>query len=82
MRRILLAAAVALLGATSAGALERGDPVHATPPLQPHPYPQGVPYVTIGGPSHAPIVLRYGVVNGKRVLFDARTGRGVYRLVP
>jgi hypothetical protein len=82
MKRVLIAAAAVLLGAASAGAIEQYQRVHATPPLLPHPLPQGTPYFVVGGPSHAPIELRYGEVYGKRILVEAQSGERVYRLVP
>ena len=82
MKTLLIALAAALLTASSGAALERRDYIHATPPAVPHPMPQGVPYVIVGGPSHAPITLRYGFIHGERVLFEPNTGQVVYILNP
>jgi hypothetical protein len=80
--RTLIALTAALLMTSSAAALERRNYIHVTPPAVPHPLPQGVPYVIIGGPSHAPITLRYGFIHGERVLFEPHSGRIVYILNP
>ncbi len=53
-----------------------------TPPAVPHPLPQGVPYAVVGATPHPVIQLRYGIVNGERVLFDPATMQVVYILQP
>ena len=77
MRRNLIAAAafLALGGPLAAHEL-------TTPPPVPHPYPQGVPRLVVGAVPHPVIQLRYGIVNGQRVLFDPATLKIVYVLHP
>lgn len=53
-----------------------------TPPPVQHPYPQGVPRLVVGAMPQPVIQLRYGIVNGKRVLFEPTTLRVVYILHP
>ena len=83
MTRTLIAVTAAVLVASSATALEqRRHAIHATPPVIAHPLPQGVPYLTVGAIADPIVELRYGVVNGKRVLLNARTLEVVYILHP
>ena len=77
MRRMLLSAALAALTSGSAMAYEL-----TTPPPAPHPYPQGVPRLVVGATPQPVIQLRYGIVNGQRVLFEPTTMRIVYILHP
>ena len=74
----------ALAGALGLGAAAAHEvPVLlVTPPAIPHPLPQGVPYVVVGGTLQRVHTLRYGIVNGRRVLFDGETMRIVYVLRP
>lgn len=82
MRTIILALAAGLLTASSAAALEQRDGVHVTPPIVPHPMPQGAPYLVVGDAPKPVFELRYGVIHGKRVLLNARTMEVVYVLHP
>ena len=82
MKRSFALAAALLLSALPAAALEQRNAIHATPPVVPHPMPQGVPYLVVGEPANPIVELRYGVVNGKRVLLNARTLEVVYVLHP
>ena len=82
MQKFVLAVAAALLTASSAAALEQRNAIHATPPVVPHPMPQGVPYVVVGATADPIVELRYGVVNGRRVLLNAHTLEVVYILHP
>jgi hypothetical protein len=82
MRKLLVALAALAPLASPAAALEQRDLVHVTPPALPHPLPQGVPYVSTGETHHPVITLRYGLIDGRRVLFDPATGRTVYILQP
>ena len=83
MQRIaILLGAAALLVASPAVAMEDGDVPHVTPSIVPYPVPTGTPDVIIGGGSHEPIMLRFAIMNGKRVLYDAETGDVVYVLIP
>lgn len=82
MNRLLLAFAALLLGASSSAALEQRNAIHATPPVVPHPLPQGVPYLVVGATADPIVELRYGVVNGRRVLLNAHTLEVVYILHP
>lgn len=77
MRKMLLTAAIAALSCGPALAYEL-----TTPPPVPHPYPQGVPRLVAGATPQPVIQLRYGIVNGQRVLFEPATMRIVYRLHP
>jgi hypothetical protein len=77
MRKILLVGA-GLLACGPAFGTEL-----VTPPLEPYPYPQGVPTMIVGaGPPQPVITLAYGFVRGRRVLYDPTTGRIVYWLRP
>ena len=78
MRKQLLAIGALLLSAATAA---HGHELTTPPPL-PHPLPQGVPYVVVGAVPHRVIQLRYGIVNGERVLFDPQTLQIVYILQP
>jgi len=80
MNRVFLALALGFLAASPATALEREPLTHATPPAIPHPLPQGVPYVIVGAEARPVVTLRYGVVDGRRVLLNARTMEVVYEL--
>jgi hypothetical protein len=83
MTRIaLLLGAAAVLAATPATALENGRQPHATPSIVPYPVPTGTPDAIIGGGSHEPFMLRFAIMNGKRVLYDMETGEVVYVLMP
>lgn len=82
MKKILLAVTAALLTASSSAALEQPNAIHATPPLVPHPMPQGLPYVFVGATVDSIVELRYGVVNGRRVLVNAHTLEVIYILRP
>ena len=82
MRRLIPALAAIVLTTSSAIALEQRNGVHVTPPLVPHPMPQGVPYLVVGEGAKPIFELRYGVVHGKRVLLNARTMEVVYVLQP
>jgi hypothetical protein len=53
-----------------------------TPPPFQHPYPQGVPRLVVGAMPQPVIQLRYGIIGGKRVLFEPTTLRVVYILQP
>ena len=76
--------AAALAGAFSFGpaAAHEVPVLLVTPPAVPHPLPQGVPYVVVGATLQRVHTLRYGIVNGRRVLFDGETMRIVYVLQP
>ena len=78
MRKLRFGLAIGLSLAASAAAAHE----LTTPPLLPHPLPQGVPYVVVGAVPHRVVQLRYGIVNGERVLFDPATMRIVYILQP
>jgi hypothetical protein len=81
--KIMFAAAVLLMLTASPGAaLEQRNAIHATPPLVPHPMPQGMPVVVVGKEPDPIVELRYGVVHGKRVLLNGRTMEVVYILHP
>jgi hypothetical protein len=82
MRAFVVSLLASLVATTSAAALERRQNIHVIPPVAMHPLPQGTPYLTDGFPSHAPTELRYGFVDGKRVLFDPYSGVVVYVLRP
>jgi hypothetical protein len=82
MRAFVVSLAASLLAATSAAALERQQNVHVIPPAAMHPLPQGTPYLTDGYPSHAPMELRYGVIDGRRVLLEPYSGQVIYVLRP
>ena len=77
MRKVLIAAAVSLLAATSASAYEL-----VTPPPDGQPLPTGHPYLIAGSVAQGAISLRFVVVDGRRMLVDARTLQPVYRLRP
>ncbi len=77
MRLKFVIAAAALLMAGSASAYEL-----TTPPFHQHPYPQGVPRLVVGATPQPVIQLRYGIVDGKRVLFNPATMQIVYILHP
>jgi len=53
-----------------------------TPPPGGYPLPQGVPTMVVGAVPHRVSTLGYGVVNGRRVLYDRDTQRIVYVLLP
>lgn len=78
MRSAVISVVASLL---SAGA---GANAHelTTPPGVPHPLPQGAPYAVVGATPHRVIQLRYGIINGERVLFDPATTKVVYILQP
>jgi hypothetical protein len=81
MRKLFVALAALAPLASPAAALEQRGMVHVTPPALPHPLPQGVPYVSTE--THHPVItLRYGLIDGRRVLFEPATGRTVYILQP
>jgi hypothetical protein len=81
MRRLLLAiACIALV--SPALAKDRGYEVHVTPPLLPYPLPTGVPDFVVGGGSHAPITLRFAIIDGRRVLYEPVSGDVIYVLRP
>jgi hypothetical protein len=69
--------ALAALAAAPAAATEL-----TTPPQHPHPYPMGVPYLVEPAVVQPVIQLRYGILDGRRVLFDPTTMRVVYVLQP
>jgi hypothetical protein len=69
--------ALAALAAAPAAATEL-----TTPPPHPHPYPMGVPYLVEPAVVQPVIQLRYGILDGRRVLFDPATMRVVYVLQP
>ena len=73
-----LAIAAGLLSATTTASAHE----MTTTPVFSHPLPQGVPYVVVGAVPHRVIQLRYGIVNGERVLFDPQTLQIVYILQP
>ena len=77
MRLKTLTAVAAVLASGSAFAYEL-----TTPPPYPHPYPQGVPRLVVGATPQPVIQLRYGIIDGKRVLFNPATMRVVYILHP
>jgi hypothetical protein len=77
MKHWLFAVATALVSAGAADAHEL-----TRPPMLLHPLPQGMPYVVVGAVPHRVIQLRYGIVNGERVLFDPQTLQIVYILQP
>ena len=77
MRLKILTVAAAALTSGSAMAYEL-----TTPPPYQHPYPQGVPRLVVGAAPQPVIQLRYGIVNGQRVLFEPTTMRVVYILHP
>jgi hypothetical protein len=83
MYKLLLAAAALGATATSAAAMEQQRyAIHATPPFVAHPMPQGVPYVMVGVEAKPIVTLRYGVINGRRVLLNGETMEVVYILHP
>jgi hypothetical protein len=82
MRKLLVSLAALAPAASPAAAIEPRDAVHVTPPAVPHPLPQGVPYVSIGHAHQPVITLRYGLIDGRRVLFEPVTGEIVYILQP
>jgi hypothetical protein len=82
MTRLVISLTAVLLALSPASALERGQQLHTTPPLLPHPLPQGTPYFIVGGPSHVPIELRYAEMNGRRVLVEPTSNEVVYVLWP
>lgn len=74
---------VALAAFTLGSAAAHEVPVLlVTPPAIPHPLPQGAPYVVVGSTPQRVHTLRYGIVDGRRVLFDGETMRVVYVLQP
>jgi hypothetical protein len=77
MRLKILTALAAVLTCGSAMAYEL-----TTPPPVPQPYPQGVPQLVVGATPQPVIQLRYGIINGQRVLFEPTTMRVVYVLHP
>ncbi len=78
MRSSILGLVAGLLSAATAASAHE----LTTPPAFPHPLPQGVPYAVVGATPHRVIQLRYGIVNGERVLFDPATMQVVYILQP
>jgi hypothetical protein len=80
MKRSAISLALALLTLAPAVAVENGARLHVTPPALPYPVPTGAPDFVIGGGSHAPITLRYAIIHGRRVLYDAESGDVVYVL--
>ena len=83
MKRIaVLLGLAAMVAAGPAMALDDGDQLHATPSIVPYPVPTGTPDVIVGGGSHEPFMLRFAIIDGRRVLYDAETGDVVYVLIP
>ncbi len=82
MRRLLFVAALAGSFGFGSAAAHEVPVLLVTPPAIPHPLPQGVPYVVAGATLQKVHTLRYGIVNGRRVLFDGETMRIVYVLQP
>jgi hypothetical protein len=81
MRYLLLAAGCMAL-ISPALSRDRGYEVHVTPPPLPYPLPTGAPDFVAGGGSHAPITLRFAIINGKRVLYEPVSGEVIYVLRP
>ena len=84
MKRIavLLLGLAAVAAAGPAMALDNGDQPHATPSIVPYPVPTGTPDAIVGGGSHEPFMLRFAIIDGRRVLYDPQTGDVVYVLIP
>jgi hypothetical protein len=53
-----------------------------TPPPDGQPLPTGHPFFIAGSVAQGVISLRFAIVNGRRVLVDARTLQPVYILQP
>jgi hypothetical protein len=84
MKSLLLAAAAIVVAASPASAFFFRDrpELLTTPPPYPHPLPQGVPYTVDPVQTVGPILLRFAIVDGRRVLFEPTSGRIVYWLTP
>ena len=77
MRRLILAGFSVLLPCATAFSHEL-----VTPPVVPHPMPQGVPYLVVGAQPHPVRTLRFAIIHGRRALIDAETDEVVYYLNP
>ena len=78
MRKVLIAAAVSLLAAVWLVGLRAGHAAARRPAAS----PRGHPYLIAGSVAQGAISLRFVVVDGRRILVDARTLQPVYRLRP
>ena len=80
---ILTATVAGLLTTSTAGALEQQrHAIHSTAPAFPHPLPQGKPAFISGVEAKPIVALRFAIVDGRRVLVNARTHEIVYTLHP